>query len=324
MHEGWQPAASLQILQTRARMLQDIRVFFAQRGVLEVETPLLSSACTTDPHLHSFVTRYRQQRLYLNTSPEYFMKRLLAAHGQAIYQVCKAFRDDESGPQHNPEFSLLEWYRPGFDMFHLMDELTELVQTLGRGGAIGSAGFRQLSYADAFKQATAINPHGTSADECRQYAVTHNIEQPVGLEDNVDEWLDWLLTQCVIPSFPANSYTYIYDYPRSQAALAKLHKDVDGSNVAARFELFYGATELANGFDELLDADEQRRRFQQETDERQRAGLAPGVIDERLLEALSYGLPACSGVALGLDRLLMLLAGKTKLDHVLAFPFSNI
>jgi lysyl-tRNA synthetase class 2 len=305
-------------------MLQDIRAFFAQRGVLEVETPLLSSACTTDPHLHSFITLYRQQQLYLNTSPEYFMKRLLAAHGQAIYQVCKSFRDDESGPQHNPEFSLLEWYRPGFDMFHLMDELMELVLTLGRGGAIGNAGFRQLSYADAFKQATAINPHGTSADECRQYARAHNIEQPVGLEDDVDEWLDWLLTQCVIPSFPTNSYTYIYDYPRSQAALAKLHKDVDGYNVAARFELFYGATELANGFDELLDADEQRQRFQQETDERQQAGLPPAVIDERLLEALRYGLPACSGVALGLDRLLMLLAGKTKLDQVLAFPFSNI
>ena len=305
-------------------MLHDIRAFFAQRGVLEVETPLLSSACTTDPHLHSFGTRYCQQQLYLNTSPEYFMKRLLAAHGEAIYQVCKSFRDDELGPQHNPEFTLLEWYRPGFDMFRLMDELTELVQSLVRGGATGHASFSQLSYADAFMQVTGINPHGTSADECRHYVVTHNIEQPAGLDDDVDEWLDWLLIQRVIPSFPANSFTYIYDYPRSQAALAKLHKDGNGNSVAARFELFYGATELANGFDELLDADEQRQRFQQETDERQRAGLTPAVIDERLLEALRHGLPASSGVAVGLDRLLMLLAGKTKLDQVLAFPFIDI
>lgn len=324
MHEGWQPAASLQVLRTRARMLQDIRAFFAQRGVIEVETPLLSSACTTDPHLHSFVTRCRQKQLYLNTSPEYFMKRLLAAHGEAIYQVCKAFRDDELGPRHNPEFSMLEWYRPGFDMYKLMDELAELVHNLGHGGAIANAGFRQLSYADAFKQATGINPHGTSADECRHYAVTHNIEQAVGLGDDVDEWLDWLLTQCVIPSFPADSFTYMYDYPRSQAALAKLHEDSEGATVAARFELFYGATELANGFDELLDVDEQRQRFMQETDERQRAGLPLAVIDEHLLEALQHGLPASSGVALGLDRLLMLLAGKTKLDQVLAFPFSKI
>ena len=324
MRESWQPAASLQVLQTRARMLHNIRAFFTQRGVLEVETPLLSSACTTDPHLHSFGTRYQQQQLYLNTSPEYFMKRLLAAHGLAIYQVCKSFRDDELGPQHNPEFTLLEWYRPGFDMFRLMDELTELVQILDSGGSIASAGFRRVSYADAFRQATGINPHGTSADECRHYAVTHNIEQPVGLEDDVDEWLDWLLTQRIIPSFPADSFTYIYGYPRSQAALAKLFEDSDGTTVAARFELFYGATELANGFDELLDADEQWQRFQQETDERQRAGLPPAVIDERLLEALRHGLPASSGVAVGLDRLLMLLTGKTKLEQVLAFPFSEI
>jgi lysyl-tRNA synthetase class 2 len=324
MRESWQPSASLQVMQTRARMLQNIRAFFEQRDVLEVETPLLSSACTTDPHLKSFSTFYQQQQLYLNTSPEYCMKRLLAAHGQAVYQVCKSFREDELGPQHNPEFTLLEWYRPGYDMFRLMDELAELLQVITDGTAHASAGIRQISYADAWLQATGINPHATTADECRRCAITHRVEQPVGLEADVDEWLDWLLTQLVIPSLQTDGFTFIYDYPRSQAALARLHEDSNGCTVAARFELFYGETELANGFDELLDANEQRERFQQETDERQHAGLPVPVIDERLLEALLHGLPACSGVALGLDRLLMLLAGKAQIEQVLAFPFNRI
>jgi len=324
MSESWRPAASREILQSRARMLKDIRAFFDQRGVLEVETPLLSSACTTDPNINSFSTRYRYQSLYLNTSPEYCMKRLLAEYGDAIYQVCKSFRDDEQGPNHNPEFTLLEWYRPGCDMFDLMDELAELVQMLAGNYNLNSGTIYKISYAEAYRQATGINPYATSADECRSCALTYGIEQPVGLEDDIDEWLDWLLTQLVMPTFQTDGFTFIYDYPQSQAALAKLYENQDGYTVAARFELFYGETELANGYDELLDADKQRQRFEHENMQRVEAGLKPSLIDENLLKALEHGLPACSGVALGLDRLLMLLNGANKLEQILAFPFSRI
>jgi lysyl-tRNA synthetase class 2 len=324
MHEGWQPTASRETIQWRARLLQDIRAFFDQRGVLEVETPLLSSSRCTDPHLSSFTVCYQQRQLYLNTSPEYCMKRLLAAHGDAIYQICKSFRDDELGPRHNPEFTMLEWYRPDFDMFDLMDELGELVQMLALNHGFGQRAIQRLSYAEAFRQAAGINPHATTAEECRGCAIQHDIEQPVGLEDNVDEWLDWLLTQLVIPSFRADGFTYIYDYPQTQSALAKLIENQSGYTVAARFELFYGEMELANGFDELLDAGEQRQRFEHDNLARLAAGQPPSVIDEYLLAALEHGLPPCSGVALGLDRLLMLFSGATTLEQVLTFPFSRI
>jgi lysyl-tRNA synthetase class 2 len=324
MSESWRPAASREVMQLRARMLRDIRAFFDQRDVLEVETPLLSSSSTTDPNINSLSTRYQHQRLYLNTSPEYCMKRLLAAHGDSIYQVCKSFRDGELGPNHNPEFTMLEWYRPGFDMFELMDELGDLVQMLAGNYALKIDSVQKISYAEAYQHAAGINPHATTADECRSCAVKHGIEQPVGLEDDIDEWLDWLLTQLVMPKFQADGFTFIYDYPESQAALAKLYKNQHGFNVAARFELFYGDTELANGYHELLDAGEQRERFEHENMQRVKAGLQPSIIDEKLLEALEHGLPACSGVALGLDRLLMSLTGVDKIERILAFPFSRI
>jgi lysyl-tRNA synthetase class 2 len=323
MSERWQPAASRKVMQLRARMLKDIRAFFDQRGVLEVETPLLSSSSTTDPNISSFSTRYQQQDLYLNTSPEHCMKRLVAARGDAVYQVCKSFRDNERGPKHNPEFTMLEWYRPGFGMFDLMHELGELVQMLASNCTLNSS-INKMSYAEAFLQAAGINPHATSADECRSCAINHNIEQPAGLDDDTDEWLDWLLTQLVVPTFQTDAFTCIYDYPQSQAALAKLHENQHGYTVAARFELYYGETELANGFDELLDADEQRQRFKHENMRRVAAGLKSSTTDEHLLNALEHGLPACSGVALGLDRLLMLLVGADTLEQVLAFPFARI
>jgi elongation factor P--(R)-beta-lysine ligase len=324
MSESWRPAASREVLQLRARMLRDIRAFFDQRGVLEVETPLLSSSSTTDPNINSFCTRYQHQSLYLNTSPEYCMKRLLAAHGDAIYQVCKSFRVDELGPNHNPEFTMLEWYRPGFDMFELMDELGDLVHMLAGNFELNSDSVQKISYAEAFRRAAGINPHATSADECRSCARKYGIGQPVGLEDDIDEWLDWLLTQLVMPTFQADGFTCIYDYPESQAALAKLYKNQQGFNIAARFELFYGEIELANGYNELLDADEQRQRFEHENLLRIGAGLQPSIIDEQLLNALEHGLPASSGVALGLDRLLMLITGVDKLEQIFAFPFSRI
>ena len=318
---GWRPTASREAIHLRAALLRDIRAFFERRGVIEVETPLLSTAATTDPNLTSFTLQYRQQPLYLSTSPEFGMKRLLAAYGEPIFQVCKSFRDDELGPNHNPEFTMLEWYRPGFSMFELMDELGELVQELASKYGRGSAPIRRLSYAEAFMRAVGIDPHTASAEDCRACARRHDIEQPVGLEGELDAWLDWLMVARVAPSFPSDAFTFIYDYPRSQAALAKLHDNRDGHTVAARFELFHGEIELANGFDELLDADEQRDRFEQENAARVSTGKQPVVIDERLLKALEHGLPDCSGVALGLDRLLMLFSDSHILEQVLAFSF---
>jgi lysyl-tRNA synthetase class 2 len=324
MSERWQPAASREVVHLRARMLRDIRAFFDQRGVLEVETPLLSSACVTDPNLNSFGTRYREQPLFLNTSPEYCMKRLIAAHGDAVYQICKAFRDGELGPKHNPEFTLLEWYRPGYGMFELMNEVEELMGLFGSLYGLNISGVQKITYADAFQRAAGINPHTVSAEECRSCAVRHGIEQPVGLEEAVDEWLDWLLTQLVMPSFSSSGLTFLYDYPSSQAVLSKLYTDQNGFTVAARFELFYGETELANGFDELLDAVEQAGRFERENSYRAASGMQAAVIDEYLLQALQHGLPACSGVAVGLDRLLMLLADEDVIERILAFPFARI
>ena len=324
MSESWRPAAPREVLQARARMLADIRAFFDRRGVLEVETPLLSSASSTDPSLGSFHTRFRQQHLYLNTSPEFCMKRLLAAYGDAVYQVCKSFRDDELGPLHNPEFTMLEWYRPGFDMFELMDELTDLVRLLVNNSSITINGINTISYAEAFRQAAGIDPHAATAEDCLRCARQHGIEQPVGLDDDVDAWLDWLLIQLVTPSFAADGLTYLFGYPQSQAALAKLYQDPQGVTVAARFELFYGDIELANGFDELQDANQQRRRFDRENRLRVASGLQPAIIDEYLLDALGHGLPACSGVAVGLDRLLMLLLGHSAVEQVLSFPFTRI
>ena len=304
-------------------MLNSIRAFFNERGVLEVETPLLSSSATTDPNLQSFSTRFSGRSLYLNTSPEYHMKRLLAAHGEAIYQICKAFRDEELGPNHQPEFTMLEWYRPGFDMFQLMDEVEQLVWLLVNDDLTSTRAMRRLSYAQAFKQYAAIDPHKVTASECMQCARDNNIEQPVGLEDDVDEWLDWLLTQLVLPSMPSNAFTFIYDYPQSQCALARLRTDENGQRVAARFELFKGEREIANGFHELQDAKEQRHRFELENANRINKGLKPARIDEQLLAALDHGLPDCSGVALGVDRLLMLLTKSQEIQGVLAFGMTN-
>lgn len=302
-------------------MLKNIRAFFDARGVLEVETPLLASAGNTDVHIESLKTTFRDQDYYLNTSPEFAMKRLLAAYGQPVYQICKAFRDDELGPMHNPEFTMLEWYRPGFDMHQLMDEIEELALVLADGQLNA---FQFISYGQVFEQYAKLNPHLASAEDCRQCAVQYDIEQPVGMADNRDEWLDWLLTQLVLPSLPSDQFTFIYDYPASQCALARLRENGQGIKVASRFELFYGETELANGFHELSNADEQRQRFEAENKTRMAENKPVVKMDEYLLAALEHGLPDCSGVALGLDRLLMIITGCNSIEQVLNIPWNRV
>lgn len=315
-------------------MLKSIRAFFDDRAVLEVETPLLSPYATTDPHLDSLATRFRDQPCYLNTSPEYAMKRLLATLQQPIYQVCKAFRDDELGPNHNPEFTLLEWYRPGFTLQQLMDEVTDLVAVLVAtlsdvtepGEQSSPPSFSQLSYQQAFLDYVGIDPLQASSAQCHQLAQRQGIEIPQGLTvtDEVDDWLDWLLTQRVFPAFDKQCFTFLYDYPASQCALARIDENDQQQPVAKRFELFYGELELANGFFELTDADEQLQRFCQENDRRQQLNKPIIDVDVEFIAALSHGLPECSGVAMGLDRILMVIADIHSINNVLAFSWREL
>lgn len=324
----WRPTAALEVLKLRARMLARIRAFFSERGVLEVETPILSRAATTDPALASFAARYtgplfpHGQTLYLHTSPEFPMKRLLAAGSGSIYQICKVFRDGEAGRRHNPEFTLLEWYRVGFDHHQLMTETSELVtQLLAPMPKLNPP--EKLTYREAFLRYAGLDPYVASPAEFGQAAKTHGIDISPKLvsENDIDAWRDLLLTHLVEPKLGQGRLTFIYDYPASQAALARIQPG--NPPVAARFEIYFNGIELANGFHELADAAEQRARFEQQLLARAAGGQAVVPMDERLLAALSEGLPDCAGVALGFDRLVMLAAGARSIEEVLAFPLER-
>jgi elongation factor P--(R)-beta-lysine ligase len=319
---SWQPTASIEVLKIRARVLQDIRAFFAARNVLEVETPILSSAAVTDVHLHSFKTRYRHADVYLHTSPEFFMKRLLAAGSGDIYQLCKVFRDDELGKNHSPEFSMLEWYRLGFDHHQLMAEMEDLFNRLLQhfGVAPVNNPAVKTSYQHAFKQTLGVDPLTATVNELEHNARQHNVAVPIGMENDKDMWLDWLMVAAIAPAFAKDRLTFIYDYPVSQAALARV-SDAD-QRVAHRFEMYFGELELANGFNELTDVAEQRKRFMQDNQQRLAKGLPAMPVDESFLAALESGMPLCAGVAVGLDRLLMVLLGKAQIRDVLSFEIN--
>ena len=317
--QNWQAVADPECMKKRARMLQSIRAFFLQRDVLEVDTPSLSSAAITELHIESFATDMLQQRYYLQTSPEYPMKRLLASGYPSIYQICKVFRREEQGAVHNPEFSMLEWYRLGFDYQQLIGEVCELLDLLAADFKVKSSA-EKIPYQQAFLENVALDPLIATVDDCRRCCLSHHIEIPQGMADNVDEWLDWILTQAVAPAFKKNAFTVLYDYPASQCALATINAD---GTVAERFEVFYGELELANGFNELTDAAEQRQRFEADNKKRQAAGLELMPIDENFLQALAAGFPKCAGVAIGLDRLLMVLTGQNAISDVMAFPFDR-
>jgi lysyl-tRNA synthetase class 2 len=294
---------------------------------MEVETPILSAAATPDPHLASFATVYsgpgprHQQTLYLQTSPEFPMKRLLAAGSGSIYQIARVFRDGEAGYRHNPEFTLLEWYRVGFDHHQLMNEVAELVTEL-LASRLALATPEWLSYRELFERHLELNPYRVTVAELAVVAKRQGVSIPPGMSaEEVDPWLDLLLTHCLEPHIGQGRLCFVYDYPASQAALARLRHGEPP--VGERFELYLNGIELANGFHELDDAVEQRRRFMAENAARQTRGLPMMPLDENLLAALETGLPGCAGVALGLDRLFMLAAGKANLAEVLAFPFEQ-
>lgn len=321
-NEHWRPSASLQGLQQRAAIISSIRQFFSERKILEVETPLLARYSVTDPHMDALTADNplgKSSRYYLQSSPEYAMKRLLAAGSGSIYQLCKAFRRAEKGSRHNPEFTMLEWYRPGFDHFQLMDEVAELVgMVLDKAGLSGGKKFQRLSYRQVFQQYLDIDPLAIDGASLQALA-----RQTIDIQmhsDNRDDWLNVLLTEVIEPGLAAEPPTFIYNYPASQAALAKIARDDDGNWIAQRFELYVNGLELANGYFELTDAVEQKKRFQQDQLQRQQLDRVAVDSDAYLLAAMEAGLPSCAGVALGVDRLLMLALGATSIDEVLAFP----
>jgi lysyl-tRNA synthetase class 2 len=317
---SWRPSASLAALRRRAAMLASARNFFAQRGVLEVETPLLSAAAVSDPQLESLATRIAglPGEFYMHTSPEYAMKRLLAAGSGDIFQICKVFRDAERGRWHNPEFTMIEWYRLGFNDAALMDEVEALVAQLLAPQRHFEAAER-LSYSAALERHAGVDAHRSSDAELSAAAQAHGIVCDAQLDR--DAKLDLLMGLIVGPKLGRERPCFICDYPASQAALARVKPGLPA--VAARFELYLDGVELANGFHELQDAAEQRRRFNQDLKVRAERGLALRPLDERLLAALEAGLPECAGVALGFDRLAALALNADTLAGALAFTIEG-
>jgi len=312
--DGWRPTAAPGQLLARACLLHDIREYFSSRGVMEVETPLISMAGNTDPEIHSIRT---EGGGYLRTSPEFALKRLLAAGSGDIFELGRVFRAGESGRSHNPEFTMLEWYRTGFSYHRLMDEVAELVRHCGHG-KFDSWPQQKLSYRQLFLRYVDIDPFVADQQALRLRAGEHGIDD---IELDCKQWLDLLLSLVIQPALPKESLTFVYDFPAGQAALAKIRQDSPA--VAERFELYLGRTELANGYQELTDAPEQQRRFDTDNREREKRGQPVCKTDQHLVGALECGLPECAGVALGVDRLLMAIVGANSIGEVITFPHSR-
>ncbi len=299
----------------RAALLARTRAFFAARQVLEVDTPALVNAAVTDVHLHSVAVDVGAgPGLFLHTSPEFAMKRLLAAGSGDIYQICHVARGLEQSRLHNTEFTLVEWYRLGFDLPRLMAEVEALVRTLCAGHPLLQRPAEQLSYQEAFQRHLGIDPLTATIPELLQVVAALGYRDAASRE----ELLDLIMGAIIGPVLGQQALTFIHGYPASQAALARLNPA--DPRTAQRFELYLAGLELANGFQELAAATEQRARFAHDLRERERRGLPPHGMDERLLAALAAGLPECAGVAVGFDRVLMLAAGAAHINEVLPFP----
>lgn len=320
MSDQWQPTASIEQLRQRANVLAQIRRFFAERNVLEVDTPAMSHATVTDIHLHTFQTEFigpgyaDGSKLYLMTSPEFHMKRLLAAGSGCIYQINKAFRNEENGRFHNPEFTMLEWYRVGFDHHKLMDEMDALLQVVLECGHA-----ERMTYQQAFIDVLGVCPLEGTMAELKLAAEKLGLSDIAQPEEDRDTLLQLLFSIGVEGKIGQTAPAFVYDFPASQAALAKINQQ--DSRVADRFEVYFKGIELANGFHELDDPQEQLKRFEQDNAKRIEMGLSPQPIDHHLIAALNSGLPECAGVALGVDRLIMLAIGCDHIDQITAFPF---
>lgn len=313
----WRPTATIATLEVRASMLRAAREYFAATRTLEVDTPALSTAAVTDIHLASIEARALGRRSFLQTSPEYAMKRLLAAGCGDIWQICKVYRDGERGRWHNPEFTMIEWYRLGIDHHALMSDVERLIGAM-LPPARACERAERLSYRDAMQLHGGIDAFEDPVAVLIARLQSAGIDVPQGLHEDRDACLDLIMGTLVGPRLGHERLCFVYDYPASQAALAQVR-----GPVASRFEAFLDGIELANGFHELADAGEQRARFERDARERARRGLPQVPLDERLLAALEHGLPECSGVALGFDRLVMCATGARHIDEAIAFPFER-
>ena len=319
----WMPTASADTIRLRARLNATIRAFFAERDVLEVETPILSEAGNTAPNIESFTTQFSGHAdagacvRWLRTSPEHALKRLLCAGVGDCYELGRVFRNGEAGGRHNPEFTMLEWYRVGWGHLRLIDETAALVRAalalVGRDAAL-----EIVTFQDLYQRELSIDPLRDGDDVLRNALGDIDID-PRGLER--DDWLDLLMTHRLQPAFAPDRMIAVHDWPASQAALARIRPD--DPPVAERFELYLGPVELANGYHELLDASEQRARFEHDVAVRTRRGQTAPAVDTRFIAALQHGMPSCAGVALGVDRLLMAMLGSTRIRGVVAFDFAR-
>ncbi|CAM2899377.1 elongation factor P--(R)-beta-lysine ligase [Actinobacillus equuli subsp. equuli] len=316
----WKPTASIQNLIKRSQIMAEIRQFFKDRGVLEVETPALSEFSVTDVHLSTFSTQFlspfasEAKTLHLMTSPEYHMKRLLAAGSGSIFQLCRVFRNEEAGKRHNPEFTMLEWYRPHFDMYRLINEVDDLLQQI-----LDCEPAESYSYQFVFQTYVGLDPLSATRAQLVEKARKHGF--PCEDDENRDTLLQFLFSEIVEANIGKERPTAVYHFPSSQAALAQISSE--DHRVAERFEVYYKGLELANGFHELSDAKEQMRRFEQDNVQRAQMGLPAQQLDTRFLAALKAGIPNCSGVALGVDRLMMIAMNAEKIDEVMAFGVEN-
>ena len=321
MNDNWRPSAGIDALRLRARLLASAREYFLSRGVLEVETPLVVSRTVSDPQIESL--QLAGDPRYLHTSPEYAMKRLLAAGSGDIFQVCKVFRAGERSALHNPEFTMIEWYRAGMDLAGIMAETAGLAaQLLADGWPHAGGQVEYLDYQAAFRRELQVDPLAAPIEALASLCVTHGLAKGSTAGASRDQLLDFLVATQIGPRLGRHCLTCLHHYPASQAALARL--DADDPRTALRFELYAAGVELANGYVELADAGEQARRFAMDQQLRQARGQARIEADERLLAALRAGLPHCAGVALGFDRVAMLAAGATRIDAVLAFPWERV
>lgn len=312
--DHWRPVASTARLKARAALLKEIRDYFSSQGVMEVETPIISMAGNTDPEIQSIKT---DTNGYLRTSPEFAHKRLLSAGSGDIFEMGRVFRAGESGRTHNPEFTLLEWYRTGFSYHQLMDEVSRLVKQCGQG-KFSRWPVEKLSYRELFQDHLNLDPFAATATELANAAHGHGVDD---LDLDHRQWLDLLISVVIQPDLPKEQLTFVYDFPADQAALARVRPGSPA--LAERFELYLGQIELANGYQELTDATEQRQRFEAENIRRKHRGQEICRIDDHLVTALEHGLPECAGVALGVDRLLMAICGAKTINEVTAFPYSR-
>ncbi len=322
---AWEPTAGSAALRLRARLNAAVRAFFADRGVLEVETPVLSRGGNTEPNIAPFPLEFSgrtdgaPRTRWLRTSPEYALKRLLAAGAGDCYELGRVFRDGEAGGRHNPEFTMLEWYRVGWDHRRLAGETAGLVaMALALVGR--EARLEQVTYRELYRSRLGLDPFLAPEDALRT-ALGDVAVDPRGLVR--DDWLDLLMTHRLQPAFDPGVMLAVHDWPATQCALARLRRGADGIEVAERFELYLGPVELANGYHELADAAEQRARFGRDLEVRRGRGAPQPPLDEAFLAALSHGLPDCAGVALGVDRLLMAMMGTDRIADVLAFDFGR-